>query len=304
MIPLLLGALAMAGTPDSAQVDQVLDTLHQAATQADAATYFDLYTSDAVFVGTDPTERWDLPAFRAFAEPHFEQAPAWAYTPTEREVHFGPRGKTAWFYEQLQHERYGRVRGSGVLVRQGGDWRIAQYVLSFPIPNDKAHDVLDVVQAQRLPTLPPPFTAAHIRQAWQPGYTAEWRITQGKQTLIRHVHVLSATPEQVTLRGITLPHDEIATDAVWPESTSTWTELRDHALFPASRTTWTDDVPVTVPAGTFTTRKYVVQGDDGSRSTFWFAWDAAGPPVKMVQEQGDRVVMTMQLRSHQVIAPE
>ena len=119
MLAVLLGVVAMAGSPDPAEVDQVLDALHRAATDADAETYFGLYADDAVFIGTDPAERWDLPAFRDFAAPHFEEAPAWAYTPVEREVHFGPKGRSAWFYETLSHERYGAVRGSGALRLQG-----------------------------------------------------------------------------------------------------------------------------------------------------------------------------------------
>lgn len=126
-----------------AEVDAVLDALHRSAAEADAATYFGLFAEDSVFIGTDATERWDLPAFRAFAEPHFAEPPAWVYTPQRRDVSFDDRGRTAWFDESLRHERYGEVRGSGVLVRRKhGPWQIAQYVLSFPVPNEVALDVV------------------------------------------------------------------------------------------------------------------------------------------------------------------
>jgi len=148
MIPLLAG-FALAGTPDPQPVNEVLDALHEAATAADSETYFSLFRDDGVFIGTDATERWTLDEFKVFAEPHFETAPAWAYTPVAREVHFGPKGRVAWFHETVRHATYGDVRGSGVLTRDGSQWRITQYVLSFPIPNEVAKDVLALVCATK-----------------------------------------------------------------------------------------------------------------------------------------------------------
>jgi len=47
-------------------------------------------------------------------------------------------GTTAWFDEILWNDSYGTCRGTGVLVLSGGVWRIAQYNLTIPIPNDLA----------------------------------------------------------------------------------------------------------------------------------------------------------------------
>ncbi|MEO8576511.1 MAG: nuclear transport factor 2 family protein [Gemmatimonadales bacterium] len=38
----------------------------------------------------------------------------------------------------LDSESYGTSRGTGVLVRKNGKWKISQYALTFPIPNDLA----------------------------------------------------------------------------------------------------------------------------------------------------------------------
>ena len=45
-------------------------------------------------------------------------------------------GETAWFDEMLWNEKYGTCRGTGVLVLTEQGWRIAQYHLTFPIPNE------------------------------------------------------------------------------------------------------------------------------------------------------------------------
>jgi hypothetical protein len=47
----------------------------------------------------------------------------------------------AWFDETLDNAVYGTARGSGVLSLTPSGWKIAQYVLSFPIPNPLAKEL-------------------------------------------------------------------------------------------------------------------------------------------------------------------
>lgn len=131
-------------------VERTLDTLHAAAARADEAAYFELYTPDAVFLGTDATERWTLDEFKAYAKPHFAAGRGWTYTVIERRVTLGPDGQTAWFDERLQNAKLGECRGSGVLVHGDGDrWRIAQYNLTIPIPNELAEEVAGRIRSQQ-----------------------------------------------------------------------------------------------------------------------------------------------------------
>ena len=48
------------------------------------------------------------------------------------------RGDVAWFDESLRSAKLGACRGSGVLLRGGEGWRIAQYNLMMAIPNHAA----------------------------------------------------------------------------------------------------------------------------------------------------------------------
>lgn len=141
-MPALLVAALLAATPAppdrkaaETQVSAVLDDWHRAAAAADEARYFGHFTADAVFLGTDATERWTRDAFRAWARPFFSRGKAWSFTPRTRHVSFSRDGEVAWFDEALDTANMGPCRGSGVLVREGGAWRIAQYNLSVPIPN-------------------------------------------------------------------------------------------------------------------------------------------------------------------------
>lgn len=113
----------------------VLDDWHQAAAAADESRYFGHFASDGVFMGTDATERWTVSEFRVWAKPYFDRKKAWSFKPRDRRIAFSQDGATAWFDEMLDTPNLGVCRGSGVLIRQSGDWKIAQYNLSVPIPN-------------------------------------------------------------------------------------------------------------------------------------------------------------------------
>ena len=135
---------ALPGDPERAAVERVLDDWHEAASKADGQRYFGHMTSDAIFLGTDASERWTQAEFRAYAEPYFARGQGWTYEPRERHVFLAPGG-TAWFDERLWNAKYGECRGSGVLRREGVEWRIAHYNLSFPIPNEVVPKLLELL---------------------------------------------------------------------------------------------------------------------------------------------------------------
>ena len=142
---LLVLLLAIAAPSD---VDRVLDDWHKAAADADEARYFGYAAPEFVFLGTDATERWDLAAFRAFAHPYFAKGKAWTFTPRNRHVTFSPAGDVAWFDESLDSASYGECRGSGVLRKISGSWKIAHYNLTIPIPNALAKEFVAKIRAR------------------------------------------------------------------------------------------------------------------------------------------------------------
>ncbi|WNG62174.1 nuclear transport factor 2 family protein [Archangium gephyra] len=145
----LLTATPATGTPatPTAAVNAVLDDWHKAAAQADEARYFGYFTPDAVYLGTDATERWTRDEFRAWAKPYFSKGKAWSFTSVSRHVSFSKDGAVAWFDEALSTPNMGPARGSGVLVKDGDSWKIAQYNLSIPIPNDLMDDFKNRIEA-------------------------------------------------------------------------------------------------------------------------------------------------------------
>ncbi|MCO5285500.1 MAG: nuclear transport factor 2 family protein [Chitinophagaceae bacterium] len=116
-------------------INLTLDSFNLAASKANFKAYFDFYTSDAIFTGTDATERWNKEEFMAFAKPYFDRGRAWSYTTLGRHIYFDKSGKLAWF-DELLNTQMKICRGSGVLVKQADGWKLKQYILSVTVPNN------------------------------------------------------------------------------------------------------------------------------------------------------------------------
>ncbi len=127
---------------DSKSAAEVLDRLHESTSQADGETYFALFTKDAVFLGTDASERWTIQEFQRYAAPYFDAGKGWTYTCNTRNINIAPDGQHASFDELLDNASYGVCRGTGVLRLIQGVWKIEQYHLTIPIPNELARDVV------------------------------------------------------------------------------------------------------------------------------------------------------------------
>jgi len=140
-IAVSLALLPALGSADDQQaaIDALIDGLHRDAHEGNFQTYFDRYTPDAVFLGTDKSERWTIEKFKVYAEPAFEDGHGWTYLVKER--NWEGDGTTRWFDEVLLNEKLGHCRGTGVIELIDGQWKIAHYALTMLVPNDIAAEV-------------------------------------------------------------------------------------------------------------------------------------------------------------------
>ena len=116
------------------EVDKFITDWHNAAARADSDAYFGAIDEDGFYIGTDKTERWTKQEFYNWSKKHFEAGKAWNFIGKDRHIYFSKNGKTAWFDEVVDNGTT-EWRGSGVVVKKKGEWKIMQYVLSVPIPN-------------------------------------------------------------------------------------------------------------------------------------------------------------------------
>lgn len=125
---------ASANGGEKQKIAALLDTLNATAARADYAAYFRCYDKDAIFMGTDATERWTKDSFAVWAKPFFDRGKAWSFRTMERNIYFSQDTSFAWF-DELLNTQMKICRGSGVVVKTGGEWKLKQYVLSATIPN-------------------------------------------------------------------------------------------------------------------------------------------------------------------------
>jgi len=123
-----------------AGLNHLLDKWHLDAANCDHEAYIGAMSPDGVFIGTDASEKWTTAEFRAWSKPYFDRKRAWTFKSLQRKIYLGKDGTTAWF-DELLDTRMGICRGSGVLQKRDGKWKIEQYVLSATIPNDQMKTV-------------------------------------------------------------------------------------------------------------------------------------------------------------------
>jgi ketosteroid isomerase-like protein len=143
---MLLITLTLLLQDPKLEIGKVLDAWHLAAANAKEDDYFGHLAEDAIFLGTDATERWDKVAFQKFAHPYFAKGKAWTFSATRRGIIVSGDGKLAWFDEDLKTQNMGPCRGSGVLRLEKGAWKIVHYNLTLTIPNDKLAAVKKVLE--------------------------------------------------------------------------------------------------------------------------------------------------------------
>ena len=124
---------------NKSDINILLDGLHKDAHEGNFDSYFDRYSPDAIFLGTDKTERWTIKEFKEYAKPAFADGHGWTYTVVER--NWEGEGTARWADEILFNEKLGYCRGTSVVEFKNGEWEIAQYALTMLIPNAIAAEV-------------------------------------------------------------------------------------------------------------------------------------------------------------------
>ncbi len=215
----------------------VLADFHLAASQADRERFFGHLARDAIFFGPGAADRFDVEALRD----RFPEAALWLGEPSDRHVVVSGDGTLAWFDERLDSPdaslvplrgNLGELRGSGVLRRAGGGqtkqragggqtkqragggqtkhreedrptghWRIVQYHVAMPVPNQLFPELVETLRAhdQEVGRQPVDFEAPEV-QSDAPAGSAEW--------LLRDVHLAKAEGDGERFFGL------FASDAV------------------------------------------------------------------------------------------
>lgn len=130
-------------------IEKVLNKHLEAVGSKNIILLREAFTSYAVFIGTDDREVWCIDQLVDC----LEKSDGWSMKQQERNVYMADlEDRSATFFEILTHEKYGKLRGAGTVVKisNGGSsaWRISSYILNFSVPNQilKSTNILELLK--------------------------------------------------------------------------------------------------------------------------------------------------------------
>ena len=127
------------------KIGELVDGLHQSASQADLTAYLGAFTKNGVFMGTDDWERWTRPVtLDNYVKERFKGGVGWTYRSVERHINMAKSGDVAWFDEIIVSEKWGRFRGTGVVLKQQGSWKLSHYSMSVLVANEAFFDIAEI----------------------------------------------------------------------------------------------------------------------------------------------------------------
>lgn len=123
------------------EIGVMLDEFNLAAANSEYEKYFNFFTDDGRFIGTDASENWDKKSFMSFSKPFFDKKKTWNFKSIQRNIYVSEDCNFAWFDELLS--TWMKIcRGSGVVVKENNQWKLKQYVLSTTVPNTQIDSVI------------------------------------------------------------------------------------------------------------------------------------------------------------------
>lgn len=118
-----------------------MDNWHLQATKVNFDEYFNVTSENFIFLGTAPGERWTKKEFMEFSKPYFDKGKAWDFKAKNRLWNFSTDRKIAWFDEDLD-TWMNSCRGSGILIKKNGKWKLVYYNLTVLIENEKIKEFI------------------------------------------------------------------------------------------------------------------------------------------------------------------
>jgi len=154
--------------------------------------------------------------------------------------------------------------------------KVAQLALTLALCASTSEIALAEAPAQE--TLPVPYTAEQIRDAWKVGFRLEAKTRAGETETLERTEVVAADAEQVTMRFEAFGADGKPAKAP-ADFTAKWSELRDHALFEAAKAKRAR-AECRSQLGVQPGWRYETKDAHGDALTMCFADATPGPPVE------------------------
>lgn len=124
---------------DHVREDEAINAWHEAAAVGDSAAFFSMMTENAVYLGTDESERWDKTSMGKDLGKYFNGKRAWKFIPYNR-IYTELEDKNSILFDECLRTWMGPCKATGILTKEKGNWKISYYNLSVAVPNDNVKD--------------------------------------------------------------------------------------------------------------------------------------------------------------------
>jgi hypothetical protein len=153
ILSVFLLLITLSSNAQMQQLNALVNNWHKSAAEANYTKYTEVMSEKFVFLGTAPGERWNKTTFLDFCNPYFEKGKAWDFTATNRMWEFNKDSTVAWFDEDLDTWMRG-CRGSGILEKENGIWKLSYYNLTVLIENEKIKNFIELRDEKEEPLRP------------------------------------------------------------------------------------------------------------------------------------------------------
>ncbi len=139
-----LSLFSIPSDNSKSDMDKVIDNWHKAAAVGDSVGFFSLMTPDAIYLGTDETERWDRTSMGKDLGKYFNGKKAWKFIPYNR-IYTSLGSKNFILFDECLQTWMGPCKSTGRLTRVKGQWKISYYNLNVAVPNDVVNEYLKLL---------------------------------------------------------------------------------------------------------------------------------------------------------------
>ena len=131
---------------DSIAIETLMNLWHQSASKSNASIFFDsLMWPEAIYLGTDISEKWKRDELKYWSASAFEKDTAWDFKVNRRSIYKNEFDNNIIWLEEDLLTWMGPCRGSAVLIKKNQQWKIMHYNLAVAVSNDSIYKYMKII---------------------------------------------------------------------------------------------------------------------------------------------------------------
>lgn len=131
------------------EFDEIIDAWHHAAATGDSVGFFSRMTEDALYLGTDETERWTRTTMGKDLGKFFNGKKAWHFIAYNR-IYTALDDKNTILFDESLKTWMGPCKSTGMMRKVKGKWLISYYNLNVAVSNAVVQNYLKLLKEEEI----------------------------------------------------------------------------------------------------------------------------------------------------------